>query len=77
MFTMTKIALAATIVFGAASAALANDRDPGDIKWYPETLQEISRMNQATDTFRGNANDSAWSTQKPGSSQKKLRRHEN
>ena len=75
MFTMTKIAVAAISILGAASAAKANDEHVD--KWYPETPQDIRQMQRATDTFRGNAYDSVKSDQKRGSLQKTLQHNGN
>lgn len=53
MFTKTKIALAATILFGAASAALANDIDTS-----PSTAQSVREWQEyqgQTSRHMGNA----------------------
>jgi hypothetical protein len=72
MFTLTKIAIAATFIFGAVSASLAYDENA---KWYPETPQDFKQTHRATDTFRSDAYDSVKSDQKRGSSQKILERN--
>jgi hypothetical protein len=57
MFTKTKIALAAALVVGAASAALASDHE--DQRWdsYKEMvrLEQIQRAHPTTGVFGGNA----------------------
>ena len=75
MFTKTKLALAAAMIFGVASAALAESGEETG-GYQVQSWQEIQHMNQATGTFGGNAYGSALSSEKRGASQNKTLRND-
>jgi hypothetical protein len=66
MFSKTKIALAAAISIGAASAALAGESDAAE-KWYPETPKQVQQARQATGHFGGDSYGFATPAHKPAS----------
>jgi hypothetical protein len=70
MFTNTKIALVATLILGAASAALANDveTNPSSAQSAREWAQYLGQKQQHENRFASNTYDSAdWAPVYAGS----------
>jgi hypothetical protein len=65
MFIKTKIALAAAIVFGVASSALANDKDYDVGGFQPQTWEEIQKANKTA----GSVGSAAYGFEAPSHKQ--------